>query len=189
MSIDFYNKNAEEFYSGTVNADMSVTCEKFLGLIKEGGKILDAGCGSGRDSLYFMKRGYEVVSIDGSEEMVKMSSELTGQKTLQMRFQDIDFVNEFDGVWACASLLHVGKSEIGKVLGKIGTAMKDGGIFFASFKYGEGEVERDGRVFSNFTEVSLREVLGGFEVVEVWVTQDVRPGREDERWVSCLVRK
>lgn len=110
MTIEFYNKYAEEFYNATVSANMSETCNKFLKHVAPGGKILDAGCGSGRDSLYFIKRGYEVVSFDASEEMVRLSGELTGQQTLLMKFEDIDFKDEFDGIWACASLLHVPKT-------------------------------------------------------------------------------
>lgn len=189
MSINYYNENAIDFYNGTVNADMSSTCDKFLSFVKAEGKILDVGCGSGRDSLYFLNKGFDVVSMDASEEMVKMSSELTGQETLQMRFDEIEFVEEFDGVWACASLLHVAISDLPDVLKKIRKAMKTDGIFFSSFKYGEGEVERDGRRFSNFTEDSVRDLMSGFRVVEVWVTEDVRPGREGERWVNVLVRK
>ena len=191
MSIEFYNKNADEFYNGTVSADMSVTCEKFLKYVVADGKILDAGCGSGRDSLYFMKRGYEVVSFDASEQMVKFSSELTGQKTLHMKFQEVDFKKEFDGVWACASLLHVTRSEMKDVLNKVVGSLKVNGIFFASFKYGDGEVLRDERLFNSYNENSLKKLMAEIEhleVVEIWTTQDVRPGRENEKWVSCLCK-
>ncbi len=145
MSIEFYNKNAEEFYNGTIAADMSETCDKFLKYVASGGKILDAGCGSGRDSLYFMKRGYEVVSFDASEQMVRLSSELTGKLTLLMKFEDVDFKEEFDGIWACASLIHVPKVEIEKVIKKLVQGLKGDGIFFGSFKYGEGEKLRGER--------------------------------------------
>jgi SAM-dependent methyltransferase len=191
MSIEFYNKNAEEFYNGTVNADMSATCDKFLKYIKHGGKILDAGCGSGRDSLYFLKRGYEVVSIDASEEMVKMSSRLTGQKTLKMRFDEINFDTEFDGVWACASLLHVPKSDIEEVLRKLVKSLKTEGILFASFKYGNNELIRDNRLFNSYDEDGLQDLLkmvAELELIDIWKTQDVRPGREGESWVSCICK-
>lgn len=192
MSIEYYNKNAEEFYNGTVQADMSATCDKFLKYVTPGGKILDAGCGSGRDSLYFLKRGFDVVSFDASEQMVRLSSELTGRQTLLMKFEDVEFKDEFDGIWACASLLHVPKAEIQYVMEKLMQGLKKKGIFFGSFKYGEGEEIRGERLFSFYNENSLRELIteiGPLEVIEVWVTQDVRPGREGERWISCLCRK
>jgi 2-polyprenyl-3-methyl-5-hydroxy-6-metoxy-1,4-benzoquinol methylase len=192
MSIEFYNKNAVNFINGTVSADMSETWDKFLIYVSPGGRILDAGCGSGRDTLFFKYKGYDVLAFDASEEMVRLSSALTGQQTLMMRFEDLEFRNEFDGVWACASLLHVSKADISRVLDRIAASMRVGGVFFASFKYGEGEVERNARVFNCYDENSLRELLlsvSGLETVDVWVTSDVRPGRENERWVNCLCRK
>jgi len=192
MSIEFYNKNAEEFYNGTVNADMSATCDKFLQYIKPGGQILDAGCGSGRDSLYFLNRGYKVVSMDASEKMVEVSSLLTGQKTLLMKFEEIDFQNQFDGVWACASLLHVPKSNIVDVLKKLVISLREKGVFFASFKYGNNEIIRDERLFNSYDEDSLKDLMKSvpeLECIDIWITQDVRPGREGEPWVSCIYRK
>ncbi len=192
MSIEFYNKNAEQFFNETLNADMSAICEKFLKYIKHGSRILDAGCGSGRDSLYFLKRGYEVVSIDASEEMARMSSQLTGQKTLKMRFDEINFDSEFDGIWACASLLHVPKADIKEVLYKIVKSLKNEGVLFASFKYGNNEIIREERLFNSYDEDGLRDLLSTFaqlKLIEIWKTQDVRPGRETEFWVNCICKK
>jgi SAM-dependent methyltransferase len=192
MTIEFYNKYAEEFYNATVSADMSETCDKFLKYIAPGGKILDAGCGSGRDSLYFIKHGYKVMSIDASEEMVRLSSKLTGQQTLLMKFEDIDFKDEFDGIWACASLLHVPKMEIKGVMTRLAQALKENGIFYGSFKYGEGEEFRGERLFNFYDENSLRALISEIkqlEVLEILVTEDVRPGKEGEMWVNCLCKK
>jgi SAM-dependent methyltransferase len=192
MTIEFYNKNAEEFYNATVSADLSETCNKFLKYVAPGGKILDAGCGSGRDSLYFIKHGYKVVSIDASEEMVRLSSKLTGQQTLLMKFEDIDFKDEFDGIWACASLLHVPKMEIKGVMTRLAQALKENGIFYGSFKYGEGEEFRGERLFNFYDENSLRALISEIkqlEVLEILVTEDVRPGKEGEMWVNCLCKK
>ena len=192
MTIEFYNKNAEEFYNATVSADMSETCERFLKYIVPGGKILDAGCDSGRDSLYFLKSGYKVVSIDASEEMVRLSSKLTGQQTLLMKFEDVDFKDEFDGIWACASLLHVPKAKIKSVMTKLAQALKENGIFFGSFKYGEGEEFRGERLFNFYDENSLRVLISEIkqlEILEIWITEDVRPGKEGEMWASCLCRR
>lgn len=189
MSIDYYNKNAEEFYQGTVSADMSETCNRFLKYIAPGGRILDAGCGSGRDSLYFIKRGYEVVSFDASEQMVKLSSELTGQQTLLMKFEEVDFKNEFDGIWACASLLHIPKSEIKGVMKKLNQGLKKNGIFYMSFKYGEGEELRGGRLFNFYDEETLLVLINEveqLETIEIWVTEDVRPERVGGKWINCV---
>jgi len=191
MSIEFYNKNAEKFYNRSLTADMSETCEKFLKYVTPSGKILDAGCGSGRDTLYFLKRGYEAVAMDASEEMVRLSTELTGKPTMLMKFEDFDSKDEYDGIWACASLLHVSKLEIKDVMFKLIQGLKDNGIFYGSFKYGEGEAFRDERFFNFYNENGLLELInevGQLHVIDIWVTKDVRPGREDERWINCLCR-
>ena len=170
---------------------MSEACDKFLQYIAPGGRILDAGCGSGRDSLYFIKRGYKVVSFDASEQMVRLSSALTGQQTILMRFEDMDFKKEFDGIWACASLLHVSKVEIIDVMGRLVQSLKSNGIFYGSFKYGEGEELRGERLFNFYDEKTLTKLLtevGQLEVIDVWVTNDIRPGRDKESWINYLCR-
>lgn len=192
MSIDFYNKNSKEFFENTVSADMTEAYNEFLRYIEPNGKILDAGCGSGRDSLFFLRKGFSVVSIDASEEMVRLSSELTGQKTIKMMFQDMNFSDEFNGIWACASLLHVSKSEINHVIKIIVNSLKINGIFYASFKYGEGEIVRNGRLFNSYNEETLKsliEMQRDLKIIKIWKTQDVRPDRENEYWVNVLCRK
>lgn len=192
MSINFYNKNAQEFYNNTVSADLTECYAEFLKYIEPNGKILDAGCGSGRDSLFFLAKGYSVVSIDGSEEMVKLSSQLTGQKTIKMMFQDININNEFDGVWACASLLHISKNEINDVIERISNSLKQNGIFYASFKYGEGETVRNERLFNSYDEETLKSLIDehkSLQIIKVWKTADVRPDRENEYWVNVLCKK
>jgi SAM-dependent methyltransferase len=192
MSIDFYNNNSKEFFDNTVSADMTEAYIEFLKYIEPNGKILDAGCGSGRDSLFFLGKSFTVVSIDASDEMVRLSSELTGQKTIKMMFQEIEFNNEFDGVWACASLLHVSKNEIDNVIERIAKSLKLNGILYASFKYGDGEIVRDGRLFNSYNEETLKSLIKmqkNLEVLKIWKTQDVRPDRENEYWVNVLCKK
>ena len=106
-----------------------------------------------------------------------------------MLFGELDYTNAFDGVWACASLLHVQKDALPGVLRLIRRALKKHGVFYASFKYGETEREKNGRLFSDFTEESLRALLeeaGGFRTVKLWTTADARPERAEERWVNVL---
>jgi SAM-dependent methyltransferase len=191
-SENYYNQNAQSFYEGTVNADMSESYKPFLELVKEGGHILDAGCGSGRDSLYFLNNGYKVTAIDASDAMVDLASKLTNQKAINMHFQEIDFVNEFDGIWACASLLHVNREEIHNVLERLSQAIKTGGVLFTSFKYGDMEVERDDRYFNCYDEVSFSRLIEAhpeLKIKEIKKTMDVREGRENEYWLSALIIK
>lgn len=189
-NIAYYNENAQVFFEGTIQADMAGLYAEFLPLIPKGGHILDAGCGSGRDSLAFLKMGYEVTSFDASEEMVRMSTELTreagGQPTRLMRFEELKDVPEYDGIWACASLLHVPETMMKDVMSRLVRALKPGGVLFVSFKYGDGEMERKGRMFTMVSEETLRGYISGLPVeeVKVWTTQDVREGRLGEKWVS-----
>ncbi|MDO6355149.1 methyltransferase domain-containing protein [Caloramator sp. CAR-1] len=191
-TINYYNENAIDFYNNTKDANMAELYEKFLTFLPKGAKILDLGCGSGRDTKFFLENGYECVAADASIEMVKLSSELTGKKTLHLRFDEIDFDEEFDGVWACASLLHARRSEMDDIFKRIYKALRKDGIFYSSFKYGDKEEFRNGRFFNFYDEKSFNELLkrnGYFELLEMFITTDVREGRQDEKWLNVLVRK
>lgn len=190
-NIEYYNKNAESFYESTVNADMSVWRDKFEKNIADGGRILDAGCGSGRDSLAFKKHGYSVVAFDASSEMCRKASKLIGQEVWQMKFDEISFDEEFDGVWACASLLHVPSEELPMILGKLYKALVTNGALYVSFKYGEGKTTRGERTFVDFTEESVKILIdrSGFEVIECGISSDSRPDRADEKWINAIAKK
>ena len=191
-TIEYYNSKAEEFYESTVNADMSdqyYLFEKYLG---DGTHILDCGCGSGRDSKHFLENGFKVTAIDGSEELCKKASELTGLEVKHMYFQDLNFDNDFDGVWACASLLHVEKDRLPDVLKKITRVLKGGGVLYASFKYGDFSGERNGRFFTDLDDKSFETLIADIpELVlkEKYISTDVRPGRENDRWLNAIVIK
>ena len=187
-NIEYYNIHADDFYAGSVDADMSEWRNRFIKYLPDGGRVLDAGCGSGRDSKAFIMQGYSVVAIDASREMCLRASELLGQEVWQMRFDEMSFDDEFDGVWACASLLHVPVSEMADVLKKIKHGLRPEGFFYASFKYGEGETVTDVRVFTNYTLESVCELVegAGFRVLECDISYDVRPGRKEEKWVNVI---
>ena len=191
QNIEYYNKNADAFYESTVNTDMSEWQNRFLKHIPAGGRILDAGCGSGRDSKAFIKQGYSVVAFDASKEMCQKASELIGQEVWQMKFEEMSFDDEFDGVWACASLLHVYENDLPKVLNKIHQALKEQGILYVSFKYGEGERDRGERYFTDFTEESIKPILimSGFTIIDSRITPDIRPEKENEQWTNVIARK
>lgn len=190
-NIEYYNQNADSFYENSVEADMSEWQNRFLCHIPAGGRILDAGCGSGRDSKAFIKKGFSVVAFDASREMCKRASELLGQEVWQMRFEEMSFEDEFDGVWACASLLHVNEQDLPEILKKIHKSLKVNGLFYASFKYGEGKRERGERSFIDFTEESIKPILvmSRFDVIETGITSDIRPGRKNEKWTNVIARK
>lgn len=190
-NVDYYNRNADSFFEGSINADMSGVRARFLSYVPAGGRILDAGCGSGRDSKVFMEAGYDVVSFDASEEMCKRASEYIGREVKNMRFEEMSFANEFDGIWACASLLHVAFEKLPEIVKKLHEALRTNGAVYASFKYGEGTKIRGDRVFSDFTEESVIPLFenAGFKIVSNVVGTDSRPGREDEKWVNVICVK
>lgn len=191
-TIEYYNSNAEEFYESTVTADMSVQYKLFEKYLGDGDHILDCGCGSGRDSKHFLDDGFKVTAIDGSEELCKKASELTGLEVKHIYFQDLNFDNEFSGVWACASLLHVKRDELPDVLTKITKALRDGGVLYVSFKYGDFSGERNGRFFTDLDDESFETLIANIpEMVlkEKYISTDVRPGRENERWLNAIVIK
>ena len=188
INVEYYNKNADSFFEGSVNADMSEDRSRFLDYVPDGGRILDAGCGSGRDSKAFLDAGYDVVSFDASEEMRKRASEYIGREVLDLRLEDISFDNEFDSIWASATLLHVPIEELPEVMTKMNRALKPGGAIYASFKYGDGTKMRGERRFSDFNEKSVVPLFenAGFRIVSNIVGGDNRPGREAEMWVSVI---
>ena len=191
-SIDYYNKYAAKVFEETVDQDMGKVIKKFLEQLEEGDTILDLGCGSGRDSLTFYELGYDVTPMDAAEEMCKLAEIHTGLEVLCLSFEDMEFDKVFDGIWACASLIHVPKVEMPDILKKIARALNDKGILYMSFKLGDFEGFRGERYFSDYTEDSIREMMaesGRFDVISTWVTTDVRPGHSDTKWVNVLGRK
>ena len=192
LTASYYRANAVNFFEDTVSIDMAPLYDRFLTLIPAGGYILDAGCGSGRDARFFLDRGYRVTAFDASAELVTLATEHTGIPVSVLRFQDLNCKQRFDGIWACASLLHVPAPELADSVHRLSDALKPAGILYASFKYGQGECEQHGRRFTDLDEQGLALLLdeaSGLEELDTWITSDRRPGRADERWLNTLLRK
>ena len=191
-TIDYYNNNAKAFNDSTVGVDFYEMQDKFLGNISGGKKILDFGCGSGRDTKYFLSKGYDVDATDGSIKMCSLASELTGIEVKQMMFDELSAVDKYDGIWACSSILHLNKVDLKDVMIKMAAAVKDTGIIYTSFKYGDFSGERNGRFFTDFTAESFRNFIKDIPILEIreeWITGDVRPGRGNEKWLNLIIQK
>jgi len=191
-TLDFYNEKTEEFIDATVNVDFLETQDKFLSLLPQGAHILDFGCGSGRDTKYFLDKGFLVTATDGSVELCKFASELSGIEVKQMFFEELSEIETYDGIWACSSILHLPYVELKDVMQKMIRAVKSGGIIYTSFKYGTFEGERNGRYFTDMDEAKLNEFLQNFSDVKLealWVKGDVRPDRSAEKWLNLILRK
>lgn len=188
-TIAYYDANAQLFIDGTLTADMSQHYAAFLKYVKPSGRILDAGCGSGRDTLYFKQDGYTVEAFDGSQEMVAFATTYTGITVEHADFETATLTSTYDGIWANASLLHLEPEALKRVLKRFKEALSAEGVLYMSFKYGEEAYEKDGRWFYNQTEESVEKLMaeiGEMKVAEVYVTTDVRPGREGEEWVNVV---
>lgn len=191
-TINYYDTNAKEFVEGTLNVDFKTTQDKFINKLPAKGYILDFGCGSGRDTKYFLAKDFNVDAIDGSIELCKIASEYTNIKVNHMYFDELSIVNKYNGIWACSSILHLSLDDLVDVFKRMSKALKDEGIIYTSFKYGDFSGERNGRFFTDMTEDSFAKLIANVEnlkVEEQWITADVRPQRGNEKWLNLILRK
>ena len=198
IAVSFFDKAtetdttyAEAYFQDTHSVNMSLFYKKFLWFIPEGGRILDAGCGSGRDARYFMDLGYSVVAFDASAALAALATEHYHLPVDILQFSEMKFQNEFDGIWASASLLHVAEIELPDVFHRLHRALRDHGVLYASFKYGNGEQNRGSRLFTDMNEDRLQRLLeleSSFIEMETWKNPDLRPGRGTEFWINTLAR-
>jgi len=192
QTLKFCNHNAQTFFNNTFNLDLSKFYQPFLAILPVNAHILDAGCGSGRDSRYFLEQGYKVTAFDGSEAMVDLASVHIGQPVLHLFFQDVNFKEIFDGIWASASLLHVPETEIDEVITRLSNALKPGGAFYLSFKYGDKQVVRDGRLFNYYNEALFTKLVDAhpeLTLAEQWRNADTRAERAGEYWLNSILTK
>ena len=191
-TINYYDINAKEFVEGTLNVDFKATQDKFINKLPAKGYILEFGCVCGRDTKYFLARDFNVDAIDGSIELCKIASEYTNIKVRHMYFNELSIVNKYDGIWACSSILHLSLDDLVDVFKRMSKALKDEGIIYTSFKYGDFSGERNGRYFTDMTEDSFAKLIANVEnlkVEEQWITADVRPQRGNEKWLNLILRK
>lgn len=191
-TIEYYNKNSDLFINSTKDVEFDKMQNMLIKHLKKGDCILDLGCGSGRDSKAFLEKGFKVVSVDGSKNLCEFAKNYIGQDVINSTFQDFKSNIKFDGVWACASLLHLPYEELKKVMKNISSMLKIGGYFYLSFKYGDFEGERNGRYFTDMTEEKFKELIKDmkeYKLIEKYITEDVRALRENEKWLNVILKK
>lgn len=189
MSVAYYDANAQAYFAGTVEADVAPLRSRFLAHVRPGGTILDAGCGSGRDALAFADVGYKVTAFDASQSMVELARHHTGLAVQHMAFADVGWHQDFDGIWASASLLHVARDDLPEVFGKFAAALRPGGAWYLSMKHGTTTRRVEGRTFTDVTEDEVKELVTahGLAVIDFWLSDDVRPARDDS-WVNVIAK-
>lgn len=191
QSVAYYNKNAQQFLDETLHVDMSALYDAFLPHLPENAHILDAGCGSGRDAREFLVRNYRVTAFDASEELAALAAKAISHPVSVRTFSQVTEHQAYDGIWACASLLHLPQQQIPQALCQLWQALKPGGVLYLSFKRGEDQREHNGRHFTDATEAQFERWAGklpGLEKVTTWQTADRRLGR-DEYWVNGVFHK
>ncbi|OCH21303.1 class I SAM-dependent methyltransferase [Aliivibrio logei] len=192
MTYTYYNRNAQDFFDNTVSINMSSIYDNFLSLLPEKAHIIDAGCGSGRDTKYFLDHGYSVTSFDASEQLVHLAMDLSNHPIQHSTFLNFSITPKSqDGIWACASLLHVPMKQLKETLFHLAQYLKDDGIFYCSFKYGHNEMEHNGRHFTNLNETILNDLLVNLpiSIKKTWITEDLRANRINEKWLNIILVK
>jgi len=191
-TLDFYNNNSKSYIESTLSIDMSHLYKDFLKHIPKDGHMLDLGCGSGRDSLEFIKRGYNITAVDGSKELSIAASKVIGQKVICNKFEDLQLTEKFHGIWACASLLHINKRDLINVIKNISSNLEDNGVFYMSFKYGKGEyIDKKGRYFNCYTEKAFKEMILAvpkLEIIKIYKSEDTIGGRNNLQWLNVLLK-
>jgi 2-polyprenyl-3-methyl-5-hydroxy-6-metoxy-1,4-benzoquinol methylase len=166
---------------------MSDAYHRFLEILPEGSRILDAGCGSGRDSKYFVDQGLDVVAFDASEKMVNHAREYAGVKVEKLRFDQLQYTEEFDGVWACASLLHVRKVEFVSTFQNLVNALKSSGVIYVSLKQRESSVPVGSRHFSYYSADEVNAIISdqpGLVLLDLWFDKNSECG-----WINFIAKR
>ncbi len=193
-TLKYYNENAEKYCEATKYGDMSESYNRFMVLLPDKAYILDFGCGSGRDSKFFLEKGYTVRAIDGSEKLCELASDYIGQKVECMKFDELSDESKYDGIWACSSILHVEREKLPDILRKMIKALKEDGVIFTSFKIGAQEVVQDGKYYNYITREILEEMLEQVDpdskVVDYFENGTCKNvDRPTATWGSYLIKK
>lgn len=187
--MNYYNKHAKEYINNTKDVNMKESYDIFESYLKLQDKILDVGFGSGRDSLYFVNKGYEVISIDPIKEFCDNGKDIGLDNVYQLSIEDINYVYEFNGIWACASLLHLKSNKLVDVFKKCYKALKDKGVVYVSFKYGDCEGIIDDRYFTYLAKESFTNIINQtkFKIDKLWITKDKL--NRDVKWLNVMLIK
>lgn len=186
-----YNLDSIKVLDNRMQGNMEEAYQSFLKRVPKNGIILDVGCGSGRDSLYFKEKGHMVISTETSEELCQKAGEYIGQAVLFCRVDDIHFKLPLDGIWACGSLINLDHETLIRVLKHLHCYLKDSGMIYASFMYGDYEGERNDNFYLDLQEARAEEVFteAGFNVEKMWISEHPNEEDVDIKWLNILANK
>ena len=196
MPHPYHGALAAQYADATWPADLSALRARFIAALpaRASGqpRILDLGCGSGRDALAFSEAGFPVEAMDASSDMARIAAERTGLPVAVGRAEELAVEAHYDGVWACASLLHVPMAGLADVFLRLRRALRPEGVLYASFKWGRGERTEGGLHFTDLTPESAEALVrgtSGLRPEESWASEDTRPGRAGVVWLNLLARR
>lgn len=188
-TIKYYNDNSEEYIKNTFCVDMSFLYQKFEKYLNKNSKILDIGFGSGRDLIYFSKK-YEAYGIDLCENFVNHLKVMGYTNVTKQGVEDFSFDFKFDGMWACASLLHIKKENLNQAIENCLKYLSKGGVFYFSFKQGDYCGEINGRYYHYLNLDFLNSILKDLncKIIESFFTDDNLKDR-NEKWINIILQK
>ena len=189
-TIDYYNRNADGYFARTAEVTFDEIYNRFLKYIPDGGRIMDLGCGSGRDVKWLCNHGYEAYGLDASRELVSKASDEYDIPVFTGLIEEWTTAIPFDGVWCCASLMHLEDSALEQFFENLKYNLKQGGVLFMSVKSGiETGLDEQGRYLRDFTEEDVHKIItrhGEFELRELWYTED-KLSRNSFRWMNVII--
>lgn len=196
IAVKTYNKIAKIYSKYTFHKISQYQLNKFISMLPKKAKILDAGCGTGRDAQYFKEYGLNVTGVDAAEKMVvEAKKNVKGAKFKHMNMINLKFKDKsFDGIWSAATLLNNERADIQKILGELKRVLKDGGALYLSVKEGEGEEIIKDEKYNNeprpvvyYKQVEIEEALkkAGLQVVHSSISDD----KKKARWIDVFCKK
>ena len=191
-TLAYYNNTSKQYAQDTQRVDFTEFQNIFISYLQPNALIVDLGCGAGRDSKAFIEKGYRVIPVDGSSALVTLAAEYIGQEVICDTFQHYSPATNVDGIWACASLLHLPEEEIIDVISRLTKKLNPGGVFYMSFKHGGFSGYRNERFFTDLTSSRFKELvkdIPGIEIVYEKISTDVRAGRENEQWLNVILKR
>ena len=182
----YYSNNYKEYISSTQNVDMTEHYNQFLPYLSKDAKILDIGFGSGRDMLYFASKGFNVFGVDNVSEFVD-NAKANGLNIELCDFHNLPYVESFDGIWACASLLH--SNDLSLAFNNLYKALKVGGYIYLSMKYGKDSSIENGRFYQYVDEQKLKNLCenSNLSIVEIYNSEDLL--KRNNGWINAVLRK